>query len=757
MKNKFVLLLICLLVVLSMNVIFAEDPAVVDEPVILDVEVSKGHLDFDAEELLHSFDVDYDTEVLTFTPIFAQSEDPANITVEINGEPVIDPVADGDDWIYDTVDVDLTIGENEIEMLVTKDPNVGIDDDETETLYTFTVTRKNVLDELNVYVDGERVDLEPEFDSNVVVYDKLLTMPDQIELDLELADLLGSKIYRVVITNAEVDTIFEDDDLDSINELSDPPFDVDYLLDEIVYGDNVITIAIETDESTDETPDWQEYESYTLTFEVSSLELITLESVDEDIDPDVLEDVTIVPDFTGDVLAYTALVGYEVDSLNISAFLIVDEDNATDEDSEIAISVVDATATTYFAVYESGNVVNYDFDDHLTADVVVTVTNGDSEIVYTVTVTKEGRLETLEFSYDDDLDSTENDWAILEMTPEFDTTDQEYVIEVPYDVAEVALDAALPTELSELDIYVDTVIYNPLDNLMAVAYGEQLVVVEIKDGIDVVEAYVVTLRRPMPLITLDVTPVGDYGFDPSDFNYSIKVENEVDEVVLTPTAALDVEIYINDVLLETTDKIVGLDEGKNTIVVMTKYDNVSMEYVLRITRDGDEDTAPPKDMNKFSYEFTEMDIHWNGDNLVFGGDSYRDIVQAFKYGNNQNNELVVLVPDKNGTLTIPYHIYKFMVQRKVTIVLEYDEVDYRIELAELKLSRYIKGPNAVENIVLEFDIDTEDRVFEVKDEFEAYESKNKSFNTEDNDDDDDDDDDNDKSNKNGKIPPGKNK
>jgi len=753
MKNKFVLLLICLLVVLSMNVIFAEDPAVVDEPVILDVEVSKGHLDFDAEELLHSFDVDYDTEVLTFTPIFAQSEDPANITVEINGEPVIDPVADGDDWIYDTVDVDLTIGENEIEMLVTKDPNVGIDDDETETLYTFTVTRKNVLDELNVYVDGERVDLEPEFDSNVVVYDKLLTMPDQIELDLELADLLGSKIYRVVITNAEVDTIFEDDDLDSINELSDPPFDVDYLLDEIVYGDNVITIAIETDESTDETPDWQEYESYTLTFEVSSLELITLESVDEDIDPDVLEDVTIVPDFTGDVLAYTALVGYEVDSLNISAFLIVDEDNATDEDSEIAISVVDATATTYFAVYESGNVVNYDFDDHLTADVVVTVTNGDSEIVYTVTVTKEGRLETLDFSYDDDLDSTENDWAILEMTPEFDTTDQEYVIEVPYDVAEVALDAALPTELSELDIYVDTVIYNPLDNLMAVAYGEQLVVVEIKDGIDVVEAYVVTLRRPMPLITLDVTPVGDYGFDPSDFNYSIKVENEVDEVVLTPTAALDVEIYINDVLLETTDKIVGLDEGKNTIVVMTKYDNVSMEYVLRITRDGDEDTAPPKDMNKFSYEFTEMDIHWNGDNLVFGGDSYRDIVQAFKYGNNQNNELVVLVPDKNGTLTIPYHIYKFMVQRKVTIVLEYDEVDYRIELAELKLSRYIKGPNAVENIVLEFDIDTEDRVFEVKDEFEAYESKNKSFNTEDNDDDDD----NDKSNKNGKIPPGKNK
>jgi len=753
MKNKFVLLLICLLVVLSMNVIFAEDPAVVDEPVILDVEVSKGHLDFDAEELLHSFDVDYDTEVLTFTPIFAQSEDPANITVEINGEPVIDPVADGDDWIYDTVDVDLTIGENEIEMLVTKDPNVGIDDDETETLYTFTVTRKNVLDELNVYVDGERVDLEPEFDSNVVVYDKLLTMPDQIELDLELADLLGSKIYRVVITNAEVDTIFEDDDLDSINELSDPPFDVDYLLDEIVYGNNVITIAIETDESTDETPDWQEYESYTLTFEVSSLELITLESVDEDIDPDVLEDVTIVPDFTGDVLAYTALVGYEVDSLNISAFLIVDEDNATDEDSEIAISVVDATATTYFAVYESGNVVNYDFDDHLTADVVVTVTNGDSEIVYTVTVTKEGRLETLEFSYDDDLDSTENDWAILEMTPEFDTTDQEYVIEVPYDVAEVALEAALPIELSELDIYVDTVIYNPLDNLMAVAYGEQLVVVEIKDGIDVVEAYVVTLRRPMPLITLDVTPVGDYGFDPSDFNYSIKVENEVDEVVLTPTAALDVEIYINDVLLETTDKIVGLDEGKNTIVVMTKYDNVSMEYVLRITRDGDEDTAPPKDMNKFSYEFTEMDIHWNGDNLVFGGDSYRDIVQAFKYGNNQNNELVVLVPDKNGTLTIPYHIYKFMVQRKVTIVLEYDEVDYRIELADLKLSRYIKGPNAVENIVLEFDIDAEDRVFEVKDEFEAYESKNKSFNTEDNDDDDD----NDKSNKNGKIPPGKNK
>jgi len=736
-----------------MNVIFAEDPAVVDEPVILDVEVSKGHLDFDAEELLHSFDVDYDTEVLTFTPIFAQSEDPANITVEINGEPVIDPVADGDDWIYDTVDVDLTIGENEIEMLVTKDPNVGIDDDETETLYTFTVTRKNVLDELNVYVDGERVDLEPEFDSNVVVYDKLLTMPDQIELDLELADLLGSKIYRVVITNAEVDTIFEDDDLDSINELSDPPFDVDYLLDEIVYGNNVITIAIETDESTDETPDWQEYESYTLTFEVSSLELITLESVDEDIDPDVLEDVTIVPDFTGDVLAYTALVGYEVDSLNISAFLIVDEDNATDEDSEIAISVVDATATTYFAVYESGNVVNYDFDDHLTADVVITVTNGDSEIVYTVTVTKEGRLETLDFSYDDDLDSTENDWAILEMTPEFDTTDQEYVIEVPYDVAEVALDAALPTELSELDIYVDTVIYNPLDNLMAVAYGEQLVVVEIKDGIDVVEAYVVTLRRPMPLITLDVTPVGDYGFDPSDFNYSIKVENEVEEVVLTPTAALDVEIYINDVLLETTDKIVGLDEGKNTIVVMTKYDNVSMEYVLRITRDGDEDTAPPKDMNKFSYEFTEMDIHWNGDNLVFGGDSYRDIVQAFKYGNNQNNELVVLVPDKNGTLTIPYHIYKFMVQRKVTIVLEYDEVDYRIELADLKLSRYIKGPNAVENIVLEFDIDAEDRVFEVKDEFEAYESKNKSFNTEDNDDDDD----NDKSNKNGKIPPGKNK
>ena len=753
MKNKFVLLLICLLVVLSMNVIFAEDPAVVEDPVILDVEVSKGHLDFDAEELLHSFDVDYDTEVLTFTPIFAQSEDPANITVEINGEPVLDPVADGDDWIYDTVDVDLTIGENEIEMLVTKDPNVGIDDDETETLYTFTVTRKNVLDELNVYVDGERVDLEPEFDSNVVVYDKLLTMPDQIELDLELADLLGSKIYRVVITNAEVDTIFEDDDLDSINELSDPPFDVDYLLDEIVYGNNVITIAIETDESTDETPDWQEYESYTLTFEVSSLESITLESVDEDIDPDVLEDVTLVPEFDGEVLTYTALVGYEVDSLNISAFLIVDEDNATDEDSEIAISVVDATATTYFAVYESGNVVNYDFDDHLTADVVITVTNGDSEIVYTVTVTKEGRLETLEFSYDDDLDSTENDWAILEMTPEFDTTDQEYVIEVPYDVAEVALDAALPTELSELDIYVDTVIYNPLDNLMAVAYGEQLVVVEIKDGIDVVEAYVVTLRRPMPLITLDVTPVGDYGFDPSDFNYSIKVENEVDEVVLTPTAALDVEIYINDVLLETTDKIVGLDEGKNTIVVMTKYDNVSMEYVLRITRDGDEDTAPPKDMNKFSYEFTEMDIHWNGDNLVFGGDSYRDIVQAFKYGNNQNNELVVLVPDKNGTLTIPYHIYKFMVQRKVTIVLEYDEVDYRIELADLKLSRYIKGPNAVENIVLEFDIDAEDRVFEVKDEFEAYESKNKSFNTEDNDDDDD----NDKSNKNGKIPPGKNK
>ena len=753
MKNKFVLLLICLLVVLSMNVVFAEDPAVVEEPVIQDVEVSKGHLDFDAEELLHSFDVDYDTEVLTFTPIFTQSEAPANITVVIDGETVLDPEADDEDWIYDTVDVDLAIGENEIEMLVTEDPDVGIADDETETLYTFTVTRKNVLDELNVYVDGERVDLEPEFDSNVVVYDKLLTMPDQIELDLELADLLGSKIYRVVITNAEVDTIFEDDDLDSINELSDPPFDVDYLLDEIVYGDNVITIAIETDESTDETPDWQEYESYTLTFEVSSLESITLESVDEDIDPDVLEDVTIVPDFTGDVLAYTALVGYEVDSLNISAFLIVDEDNATDEDSEIAISVVDATATTYFAVYESGNVVNYDFDDHLTADVVVTVTNGDSEIVYTVTVTKEGRLETLEFSYDDDLDSTENDWAILEMTPEFDTTDQEYVIEVPYDVAEVALDAALPTELSELDIYVDTVIYNPLDNLMAVAYGEQLVVVEIKDGIDVVEAYVVTLRRPMPLITLDVTPVGDYGFDPSDFNYSIKVENEVDEVVLTPTAALDVEIYINDVLLETTDKIVGLDEGKNTIVVMTKYDNVSMEYVLRITRDGDEDTAPPKDMNKFSYEFTEMDIHWNGDNLVFGGDSYRDIVQAFKYGNNQNNELVVLVPDKNGTLTIPYHIYKFMVQRKVTIVLEYDEVDYRIELAELKLSRYIKGPNAVENIVLEFDIDTEDRVFEVKDEFEAYESKNKSFNTEDNDDDDD----NDKSNKNGKIPPGKNK
>jgi len=712
-----------------MNVVFAEDPAVVEEPVIQDVEVSKGHLDFDAEELLHSFDVDYDTEVLTFTPIFTQSEAPANITVVIDGETVLDPEADDEDWIYDTVDVDLAIGENEIEMLVTEDPDVGIADDETETLYTFTVTRKNVLDELYVYVDGDMVDLVPEFDSNTMVYDKLLIMPEEIGLDLELADLLGSKIYRVVITNAEVETIFEGEDLDTINEMDDPLFDEDYLLEEILYGDNVITIAIETNEGTVETPDWQEYETYTLTFEVSSLESITLESVDEDVEPNVLEDVTIVPDFAGDVLAYTALVGYEVDSLNISALLVVDEENETDEDSVISISVVDTTATTYFAVYESGNVVNYDFNDHLTVDVVVTVTNGDSEIVYTITVTKEGRLETLEFSYDD------GDVNVLEMTPEFDTTDQEYVVEVPYDVDEVAVEAALPAELSDLDIYVDGDLYEPLDNLIAVAYGEQIVEVEIKDGVDVLEAYEVTLRRPMPLITLGVEPIGDYGFDPSDFNYNMKVENEVDEVVITPTAADDVEIYIDGDLLEDDDMIVELEVGKNTIVVMTVYDDVSLEYVLRITRDGDE-TIPPKDMNRYRYTHTEMNLDWDDNDLGFGPNSYRNIVQAFKWGNNQNNEIVVLIDDDDGTLTIPYHIYKFMVQRKVTFVLQYEGEEYRIELADLKLNRYIKGPHAIGFIVLEFDI--EDGVIEVENEFEGYESYNKHFNKSDDDDDDDD-------------------
>lgn len=762
MKKKLALLVTCLLIVLSMNIIFAEDPAVIEEPAIQDVEVTSEvvesnhdnlHYTFDAEDFEYEIDVRYNVESLDFT---AKLDDEANLDnyeVVVDGETAVTPVIVDEQWVFDPIAIDLDLGINEVEVIVSYDPTpLAVDSgDEEETTYTYAITRGNVLKDLDVYVDDMRVDLNPEFDSNTTSYDKLITMPEDIILDFDLDKLIANETYKVVITHGS-ELIFESEDQDSLD-------DADVTLADFVYGINEVTIAIERDTSENDTPLWLEIETYALTFEVASLESITLESVDEGESTDVLEDVTIIPDFAGDVLAYTALVGYEVDSLNISALLIVDAENTTDEDSTVAVEVADSTTTTTYTGYESGDVVNYEFDENITIDVIVTVTNGDSEIVYTVTVTKVGRLETLEFSYDD------GDIVVLDMTPEFDSTDQEYVVEVlPYDVdvnvdadatvAVVAVEATLPTEFAELDIYVDDELYNPLDNLIAVGFGEQVVAIEIRNGDDVVEAYEVTFRRPVPLSALDVEPIGDYGFVSSDFIYNnLKVENEVDEVVLTPTAVANANINIDGDLLKTTNSIVELDYGKNTIVVMTEYEGVTLEYVLRITREGDEE-IPLKDMNRYRYTHTEMGLKWEDNDLGFDPNLYGNIINAFKWGNNQNNEIVVEVDDKTGTITIPYHIYKFMVQRKVTLVLD-DHVNvHRIELGELKLSRYIKGPNALGVIVLDFEIDH--NMIKVHNQFEGYEYFNKHFDKY-NDDDDDDDDDDVYSNNNGKIPPGRNK
>jgi len=726
MKKRILSVFLILLLVIPANFAFGVDP---DQSTVVDVEVSVGELDFKVNDTVYDITVNADVEVIEFYPEYAE-ELLDDYLVEFKvGDVAVESEDEGNTFVIDLEELEL-LSELDVEMIVSEESDDTNDDYDVIDTYTFTIDKSILIKEMYVTTDENEYDLIPEFDMYHETYLTVLeTSEEDVMIDIELPEVDDVKVYL-------------DDDSNLFTKDGDV-FSYEIDDDEIDLHNNVFEIYVDV-MTNDDPEDWTTVSTYKVDIYVATLESIQVSDDGANIELD--------PGFAGNLLDYTATVAYDVETVSISA--------QVDTESDAVIKMMfDGSVSTPVAVEEDINDETFDvYTDDFDLDVGVNVIevvefldNGpedDFEVIYTVEIVREDALTSLHFKYDDDPDEDEEEYKNLYLEPDFVAGTYEYDLYVPYDVEELEM---VYVVFDEADVFLDGDEYD----------GE---VIEVEPGTTTIEVsiegddpYVIHLRRPV-LINDITANIDDFDFEPTDFVYNEDVPYEQDSVEFEIVVDEGVSVYVNDVELEDPTNAddedsytaeVDLDFGKNTIIIQSEYDGVYRSYKIRVDRDHpeDEDKDQPN-RDGYTYRHMHLGIDVDDHEITFDPDAYDKIVGAFKWGSNRDNVITVEIEDDDFTLQVPYSVYKFMVQRKVTLRFTdgNEENDFEFSLKDQKLSRVIKGPNHVETVIFDIDFDDQE-VDEISylysDFFKLQKMNNEDFEEDDNDDNEDDDDDED--------------
>ena len=742
MKRKLIGLMLVLLLVLPMNGVFAEDIYVQDIVTNVEIDGDEVLIDFDAEIEAYNFEVGYNVDDITF--ILTGDDELEYVSIMLNGEELVNHVTEPEDvYSIDSLLVELPFTEHQIDnhealtIELTVIENYDDDDiltDDLETVYTFNVFKTHLIEELSVFTGGEdvRVNLSPEFESHIEAYQTVVEYGDDLLITGVVAENLEALPYSLYTKGVQyTDPIPKNAVLEYRRVVDNTDVDTD---NDLLFGSNEVKVNVWTMKTEDEeTVKDESIKTYTIDVYVANVDNMSVQhegvAVEDDIDFDAKE------------LMYEVRVPYGVDNID----LVVD-----------FIEGSDASFT-----------VNGDPNDTLTLDygsnlVLVEVTEEDqaSSLVYTFDIIRETPLLDLVFSEKADAEN------IIDLDPEFVSNEFVYKLDIDFDLDDVVIDFDLDDEEATIEMNyngADLVLIDhdnddaTDDNFEFTAVpGTKMLTVLVSYGSEE-DLYNIEIVQPLPLLGLDIEELdeADFDFDPADFKYDNDVTEEVAELTFVPVYG-DYDLYIDGEVYVDEKYTFDLDYGKNTLIIETKYDGAVQKYTFRVDRDYDKDQPTfndsPNELFNLIGEYEIVDAELLIDATY---ENYLNIIHAFKWGNNQNNIIQITIDEdeEDFALKIAYPIFKYLTQRNVKIEFVNDdgEVIGSFDIKELPLNRYIKGPNDVQYVFVNIEVDPFEAEARLGESFKTRMMKEMKLSDDDEEDegedDDDEDDDNNKKEK----------
>ena len=431
----------------------------------------------------------------------------------------------------DDEDIDLAVGANVIEVVVTAEDNL------TMITYKVTVTR-----------EAKPISTDATL-SNLVLSDVTLD-PTFSSAQREYTALVANGVTSTTVTPT-----LNSDAASFAIELDDAADDEDI---DLAVGANVIEVVVTAEDNLT-----------MITYKVTVTREAPPISTDATLANLVLSDVTLDPTFSSAQREYTALVANGVTSTTVTptlnsdaaSFAIELDDAADDEDIDLAVGA---------------NVI----------EVVVTAEDNLTMITYKVTVTREAPPKST--------DATLANLVLSDVTldPTFSSAQREYTALVANGVTSTTVTPTLNDAAASYAIELDDTADDE-DVDLAVGANVIDVVVTAEDNLTMI-TYKVTVTREAKPISTDATLANlvlsqgtlNPTFSSAHETYAASVANGVESITVTPTLNSDAASYA--ILLDDAadDENVDLAVGANVIevVVTAENGNDMKTYTVTVTR-----------------------------------------------------------------------------------------------------------------------------------------------------------------------------
>ncbi|TSD67873.1 T9SS type B sorting domain-containing protein [Inquilinus sp. KBS0705] len=484
--------------------------------VVSGTNISPG---FDSGSTDYTATVDAGISSVSITPTAGN----ANAVIKVNNATVLSGHASGS--------IALAFGDNLINIKVTAQDGITINN------YTVTVTRSLSSDATLGHLVVNGADLSPVFDSGTNTYSASVTNTVSV---ISITPTVNNSNATVTINGVNVNSGTASDELP------------------LVYGDNTFTVAVTAQDGTTTN-------SYTIDITRAPSSDATLSNLE-------LSAASLSPSFNAETNAYTASVGNDVTSINVTPTL--SDPNAT-------VTVNDAGTSSGSP---SGDIALVYGDNLIT--VTVTASDGSTTNSYSIHVTRQpssnATLQSLSIS-----DVT--------LSPDFDGGTTSYSATVDGSISSVVVTPAVTDADATVKVNNVTVAAGESTATIPLAFGNNAITIKVTalDGITVT-TYTVHINRvkstDATLSSLifsgaDLSP----DFDPATTTYTSTVDHTVTSITVTPTTTntnATIRIKGAAVISGTESAAISLVYGDNIIRTrVTAQDGVTLAtYITTVTR-----------------------------------------------------------------------------------------------------------------------------------------------------------------------------
>ncbi|WP_459195422.1 cadherin-like beta sandwich domain-containing protein, partial [Wukongibacter baidiensis] len=507
-------------------VVTAEDGSTTDETIIRvtrassndttlsNLTISSGSLSpvFDSDTRDYTVEVSNDISSIDISPTANHS----NAIITVEG----DTVASGD-----TVNVALSVGSNEINVVVTAED--GSTTDETIIRVTRASSNDTTLSNLTISSGS----LSPVFDSNTRDYTV------EVNNDISSMDIRPTANHSSATITVEGDTVASGD---TVNV----PLSV---------GTNEINVVVTAEDgsTTDET----------------IIRVTRASSNDTTLSNLTISSGSLSPVFDSNTRDYTVEVSNDISSIDISPTANHSNTTITVEGDTVA-----SGDTVNVALSVGTNEIN----------VVVTAEDGSTTDETIIRVTR----------------ASSNDTTLSNLTissgslsPVFDSNTRDYTVEVSNDISSIDISLTANHSNATITVEGDTVASGDTVNV-PLSVGENTITVEVTAEDASIETYTITVNRDagndatlsdLSISSGSLSPV----FDSATTEYSASVTYSTTSVDITPTvndSKATVTVEGKDVTSGKSENI-SLNVGDNEInIVVTAEDGSTTQTIVKVTR-----------------------------------------------------------------------------------------------------------------------------------------------------------------------------